>query len=59
VFLHGELTKTIFMQQPSGIVDPLKSQHGCLLKKALYELKQAPRAPLTDPTQYRAIVGAL
>lgn len=32
------------MDQPSGFVDPTLLNHVCLLKKSLYDLKQAPRA---------------
>jgi Reverse transcriptase (RNA-dependent DNA polymerase) len=44
VFLHGELTEIVLIQQLPGFVDPLKSHHVYLLKKALYGLKHAPRA---------------
>jgi hypothetical protein len=43
VFLNGDLTKTVFVQQPLGFV--LGSGDKVLkLKKALYGLRQAPRA---------------
>jgi len=42
-FLHGDLDKPLYMEQPEGyVVDESKDQV-CLLKKSLYGLKQAPR----------------
>jgi len=43
-FLHGHLQETIYMSQLPGFVNPMYPNAVCLLKKALYCLKQAPRA---------------
>lgn len=42
-FLHGDLDYDIYMKQPEGYVDPNYPEHVCLLKKAIYGLKQSPR----------------
>jgi hypothetical protein len=41
-FLHGDLSKEIYMEQPQGFMQD--SSLVCRLKKSLYGLKQAPRA---------------
>ncbi|GKD54893.1 retrovirus-related pol polyprotein from transposon TNT 1-94, partial [Tanacetum coccineum] len=43
-FLNGELKEEVYVSQPKGFVDPDRPNHIYRLKKALYCLKQAPRA---------------
>nr|GFA61385.1 retrovirus-related Pol polyprotein from transposon TNT 1-94 [Tanacetum cinerariifolium] len=43
-FLNGELKEKVYVSQPKGFVDPDHLTHVYRLKKALYRLKQAPRA---------------
>lgn len=42
-FLHGHLTKDVFMSQPLSFIDQQHPNHVCHLKRALYSLKQTPR----------------
>ncbi|GJS97682.1 retrovirus-related pol polyprotein from transposon TNT 1-94 [Tanacetum coccineum] len=43
-FLNGELHEVVNVSQPEGFVDQDNRNHVYSLKKALYDLKQAPRA---------------
>ena len=43
-FLHGDLIETVYMTQPPGFKDINKPNHVCRLRKAIYRLKQSPRA---------------
>eukprot|EP00253_Pinus_taeda_P032360 PITA_32360 len=43
-FLHGSIKEEVYIEQPEGFEIYDRKSHVCKLKKALYELKQAPRA---------------
>nr|GEU67440.1 ribonuclease H-like domain-containing protein [Tanacetum cinerariifolium] len=43
-FLHGDLSKTVYMHHPSGFWDYVHPNYVRLLQRSLYGLKQAPRA---------------
>ncbi|GJX37082.1 retrovirus-related pol polyprotein from transposon TNT 1-94 [Tanacetum coccineum] len=43
-FLNGPFKEEVFVSRPDGFVDPDFPNHVYRLKKALYDLKQAPRA---------------
>lgn len=43
-FLHRPLSETVFMSQPRGFTHPQYPTHVCKLCKAIYGLKQSPRA---------------
>jgi hypothetical protein len=43
-FLNGEIKETVFVQQPPGFINTQHSGKALRLHKALYGLRQAPRA---------------
>lgn len=43
-FLHGPLSKPVYMAQPPGYSDPTIPSYVCRLNKVIYGLKQASRA---------------
>nr|GEU34657.1 retrovirus-related Pol polyprotein from transposon TNT 1-94 [Tanacetum cinerariifolium] len=43
-FLNDDLKEKVYVSQPEGFVDQVNQSHVYKLKKALYDLKQAPRA---------------
>jgi hypothetical protein len=44
VFFHGDLHEEVYMEQPPGYVDQTHLNLVYRLKKALYDLKQAPKS---------------
>jgi len=43
-FLHGAIKEEVYVEQPLGFEVQDQDTHVCMLKKALYGLKLAPRA---------------
>ncbi|MCO5609324.1 hypothetical protein L7F22_063550 [Adiantum nelumboides] len=56
-FLHGDLQEVVYMEQPQGYEDVKHPGYVCKLKKALYELKQAPRAWHARIVAYLVAIG--
>ncbi|KAG8478459.1 hypothetical protein CXB51_028363 [Gossypium anomalum] len=58
-FLNGDLTEEVFMQQPPGFVQsgPSGERLVCCLTKALYGLRQAPRAWFHKLEQFLVSIG--
>ena len=57
-FLNGLLKEDVYVAQPKGFIDPHFLDHVLYLKKALYELKYAPRAWYDRLTQYLVSMGS-
>ncbi len=57
VILHGDLQEEVYMEQPPGYVDQTHPNLVCRLKKALYDLKQAPRVWSNKIGQYLVTSG--
>ncbi|GKA27936.1 ribonuclease H-like domain-containing protein [Tanacetum coccineum] len=56
-FLHGDLSKTVYMHQPPGFWDYVHPDYVCLLQRSLYGLKQTPRAWFQRFASYITRVG--
>ncbi|GJX28276.1 putative reverse transcriptase domain-containing protein [Tanacetum coccineum] len=61
-FLHGDLSKTVYMHQPPGFWDCVHPDYVCLLQRSLYGLKQAAELSFSDllPTRlgsFDVIIG--
>jgi hypothetical protein len=56
IFLHGDLHE-VYMEQPLGYIDQTHPNLVCRLKKALYDLKQTPRAQSHKIGRYLVISG--
>ncbi|KAJ9535689.1 hypothetical protein OSB04_un001159 [Centaurea solstitialis] len=51
-FLYGHLKEEVYVSQPEGFVDPDHPDYVYILDKALYRLKQAPRAWYEELSSY-------
>ncbi|GJU32265.1 retrovirus-related pol polyprotein from transposon TNT 1-94 [Tanacetum coccineum] len=51
-FLHGTLKEDVYVCQPEGFIDADHPSHVYKLKKALYGIKQAPRAWYDELSQF-------
>ncbi|GJX89480.1 ribonuclease H-like domain-containing protein [Tanacetum coccineum] len=56
-FLHGDLSETVYMQQPPGFQDSVHPDYVCLLQRSLYGLKQASKAWFQRFASYITRVG--
>jgi hypothetical protein len=57
VFLHDALSETIYCSQPTRFVDPVQSDHVCLLNKSLCGLKQVPQTWYNRFAMYITYLG--
>ncbi|KAK0575318.1 hypothetical protein LWI29_037144 [Acer saccharum] len=58
-FLQGSLTDDVYMEQPAGFVDASLPHHVCKLQKAIYGLRQAPRAWYNELRTFLLATGFL
>eukprot|EP00253_Pinus_taeda_P006304 PITA_06304 len=56
-FLNGNIEEEVYIEQPEGFETFDRESHVCRLKRALYELKQAPRAWYTRIDNYFTRLG--
>jgi hypothetical protein len=56
-FLHGNLTETVYAQQPAEFLSSSHPDYVCKLNKSLYGLKQAPRTWFLRFTSFLLKVG--
>jgi hypothetical protein len=56
-FLNGYLNEEVYVEQPKGFIDPSFPSHMYRLKKALYSLKQTPRAWYERLTNFLLVKG--
>ena len=56
-FLNGILEEEVYIEQLEGFVDDNKKDMVCKLHKALYDLKQAPRAWYERLHKYLVKIG--
>jgi hypothetical protein len=56
-FLNGELEEEVYIEQPEGFQLSKNTNYVCKLKKALYGIKQAPRAWYSRLDKYLQQVG--
>lgn len=56
-FLHGQLSESVYMEQPKGFADSTHQDYVCHLHKAIYGLKQSLRQWYNTFTSYLLSIG--
>jgi hypothetical protein len=56
-FLQGTLNEEVYMEQPPGFIDNTRLDQVCKLHKAIYGLKQVPRAWFTRLSNFLLDLG--
>jgi hypothetical protein len=56
-FLHGDLSETVYAQQPAGFMSSSHPKYVCKLHKSLYGLKQAPHTWFLRFTSFLTKLG--